>query len=115
LRLAEVAFLKLGDDWKRLLDAVDHWNHHGKQMAVPESPRIDSAVEQYLVWLAGSPLRDATKRHWRIRMNIFKNSVPNLRVSEFTPDSIDQFLATRKTSPSGRDTDRRAVSRFFSW
>jgi integrase len=48
-------------------------------------------------------------------MNIFKNSVPNVRLSEVTPEFIETFLGTRKTSAVGKDTDRRAVSRFFSW
>lgn len=116
VQLAEVAFIKLGDDWQRLLDAVDHWNQHGKHMAVAESPRIDDAVNQYQKWLKeSSGFRDATKRHWKTRMNVFKNSVGNHRVSDFTPELIEEFLETRKTSASGKDTDKRAVSRFFSW
>ncbi len=116
VRLAEVAFIKLGDDWLRLLDAVDHWNSHGKHVAVAESPRVDDAVKEYLAWLDGTPtLRDATKRHWKTRIAIFGNSVPNIRVADFTAEHIEQYIATRKVGPSGKDTDRRAVSRFFSW
>jgi integrase len=114
IRLAEAAFARLDDDADLLL-AVEHWRRHGKQLSVVESPRLDDAIDQYLVWLASSPLRDATKRHWRTRMTVFKNSVSNHRVTDVTPEIIDQFLAARKTSPSGKDTDRRAVSRFFSW
>src|ERR1043166_515648 len=29
VQLAEVAFIKLGDDWTRLLDCVDHWKRTG--------------------------------------------------------------------------------------
>lgn len=115
VQLAEVAIIKLGDDWLRLLDAVDHWKHSGKSKANAESPRLDAAVDQYLAWLSASPLRDATKRHWRIRMTLFKNTTRNLRVADVTPETIDAFLASRKVSASGKDTDRRAVSRFFSW
>lgn len=114
LRLAEVAFIKLGEDWERMLDAIDHWKKTGLTIPV-ESPRIDEAVAQYLAWLEASPFRDATKRHWKTRMNVFRNSVPNLRVSEVTRKHIDEFLAGRKVSAIGKDTDRRAVSRFFSW
>lgn len=115
VQLAEVAIIKLGEDWLRLLDAVDHWKRSGKTKANSESPRLDAAVDQYLAWLAASPLRDATKRHWRIRMTLFKNTTRNLRVADVTPETIDAFLASRKVSASGKDTDRRAVSRFFSW
>lgn len=114
LRLAEVAFLKLGENWERMLDAIEHWAKTGATIPT-ESPHIDDAVEQYLEWLEASPFRDATKRHWKIRMNLFRNSVQNMRVSEVTRDHIDQFLAGRKVSAIGKDTDRRAVSRFFSW
>lgn len=115
VQLAEVAIIKLGDDWLRLLDAVDHWKRSGKTKANSESPRLDDAVDQYLAWLAASPLRDATKRHWKTRMTLFKNTTRNLRVADVTPETIDGFLASRKVSASGKDTDRRAVSRFFSW
>ena len=115
VQLAEVAIIKLGEDWLRLLDAVDHWKRSGKSKANAESPRLDDAIDQYLAWLAGSPLRDATKRHWRTRMTLFRNSTRNLRVPDVTPEVIDQFLAGRNVSASGKDTDRRAVSRFFSW
>ena len=116
LRVAEVAFVKLGHDSDHdLVLAVEHWLRQGKQGSSAESPRLDDAIDQYLEWLAVSTLRDATKRHWRTRMTVFKNSVPNLRVVDVTPETMDRFLATRKTSPSSKDTDRRAVSRFFSW
>lgn len=115
LQLAEESFRKLGDDWERIVDAVDHWKKSGLNLAAKESPTLDDAVAQYLAWLAGNSMRDATKRHWRIRMTLFKNTASNIRIGEFTPEHIDAFLATRDVSPSGKDTDRRAVSRFFSW
>ena len=115
LRLAEMALSQLGDDWGRILDVVYHWKRTGGKSVPIESPRVDEAVDQYLAWLGASSFRDATKRHWRIRMNLFKNSVQNVRVSVVTPEFIEQFLGTRKVSASGKDTDRRAVSRFFSW
>lgn len=114
VQLAEVAFIKLADDWERLLDAVEYWKRTGSTIPT-ESPRLDDAVDQYLAWLEASPFRDATKRHWKIRMNLFRNSVQNMRVSEVTRKHIDEFLAGRKVSAIGKDTDRRAVSRFFSW
>jgi integrase len=115
LRLAEAAFVQLGDDWTRILDAVAHWKQTGKRASVVDSPRIDDAADQFLAWLEASPLRPATKRNWKHRINVFKNSVQNVRVSEVDPEFIDRFLDTRKTSSGGKDTDRRAVSRFFSW
>jgi hypothetical protein len=115
LQLAEVACIKLGDGWQHILDAVDHWKRHGKHRAVGESPRIDDAVTQYLTWLDASPFRDATKRLWKFRMAVFKNSVPNLRVADVTPETIEEFLAKQIVSPVGKDTYRRAAARFFSW
>ena len=81
-----------------------------------ESPRLDEAVDKYLEWLAASDLREATKRHWHIRMTMFKNSVPNMPLSEMTPDDIWTFLDSRKSTPGTKaQEDRRAVSRFFSF
>src|SRR5688572_25615792 len=78
LRLAEMAFMKLGDDWERILDAIDHWKTHGRRLSVTDSPRIDDAVAEYLKWLDATPtLRDATKKHWKTRITVFGNSVPN--------------------------------------
>ena len=115
LRLAELAISRLGDDWHHVVEAVELWKRSGGKSLPSESPRVDEAVDQYLVWLDASTFRDATKRHWRIRMNLFKNSVQNARVSEVTPEFIEKFLGTRNVSAIGKDTDRRAVSRFFSW
>jgi integrase len=94
---------------------VIHWKEHGKRAAVTESPRIDDAVDQYLEWLKAGTFRAATKRNWKFRMGVFKNSVQNVRVSEITPDFIDAFLTKRNTTPGGKDTDKRAISRFMSW
>jgi len=115
LRLSEVAITQLGEDWAHLVDAVSHWKQHGKQTAGIESPTIDDAVDDYLKWLEAGTFRDATKRHWKTRMTVFKNSVSNIRIAEVTPKFIKEFLAARNTSAIGKDTDRRAVSRFFSW
>lgn len=115
LRAAEAAITQLGEDWTRLLDAVSFWKASGNKFSPGDSPRLDDAVAEYLVWLAAAPFRDATKRNWKYRMGVFKQSVENVRVADITPDFIDGYLATRKTTPSGKDTDRRAISRFFSW
>src|SRR6185295_5895978 len=37
VQLAEVAFIKLGDDWMRILDVVDHWKRTGQRNASVES------------------------------------------------------------------------------
>ncbi len=115
LRRAEMAMTELGDDWERILDAVYLWKRTGAKSLPGESPRLDEAVDKYLEWLAASDLREATKRHWHIRMTMFKNSVPNMPLSEMTPDDIWTFLDSRKSTPGTKDTDRRAVSRFFSF
>ena len=105
----------LGDEWARLVDAVDLWKRTGGQV-LPDSPRLYEAVDQYLEWLeTKSPFRDATKRHWRVRIKTFKKSVTNTRLAQVTPEFIEQFLDKRTSSAACKDTDRRAVSRFFSW
>jgi integrase len=115
LQLAELAILRLGDEWSRLVDAVDHWKQTGGQL-LPDSPLLYEALDQYLEWLEKkSPFRDATKRHWRVRMKTFKKSVTNIRLAQMTPDFIEHFLDKRTSSAACKDTDRRAVSRFFSW
>ena len=113
-RIAESVFPMLDRD-DDLLVAVNFWRQHRHQHAEVESPRMDDAIEQYVAWLAAAPFRDATKRHWRTRMNVFKNGVPNVHVSDVTPEVLENYLATRNTSSGGKDTDRRAISRFFSW
>jgi len=115
LQLAELAILRLGDEWTRLVDAVDRWKQTGDQVLL-DSPRLYEAVDQYLDWLEKkSPFRDATKRHWHVRMKMFKNSVSNIRLGQVTPEFIEHFLDKRPSSAACKDTDRRAVSRFFSW
>jgi integrase len=117
VQLAEVAYIKLGDDWQRILDAVDYWLTHGRQMAVAESPRLDDAFAQFSAWLEnGCELRDLSRKNLRRRVNVFVNSVANMRVADVTPETIDGYLAKRtKLSPKSKDNDRRAASRFLSW
>jgi integrase len=116
VQLAEVAYIKLGDDWQRILDAVDYWLAHGRQTAVAESPRLDDAFKAFCDWLEnGCKLRDLSRKNLRQRVNTFINSVPNMHVADVTPDTIDAFLGERAVSPKTKDNDRRAVSRFFSW
>jgi integrase len=120
IRLCEVAVIKLGEDWQRLLDAVDHWQKNGKQAAVVESPRIDAAVEQFKGWLDKADFRDATKSNLRLRVGMFSNSIGNLRVSDITPDTIYAYLEKRTNGERGvtvasSDNDRRALSKFFGW
>jgi integrase len=115
LRLCEASIIQLGGDWARMLDAVTYWQQHGKQAAVTVSERIDEAVKQYLEWLEASTFRDATKRHWKTRMKMFRDGVSNARIADVTPEFIEAYLSGRKTSAGGKDTDKRAISRFFSW
>jgi len=115
LRVAEDAIRRMGDDWTRLVDVVEHWKRTGAKSLPGESPRMDEAVDKFLKWLAESDLRDTTKKHWRNRVTVFKNSVPNSRVSEVTPDDLWAFMDGRKISAAGKSAYRSAVSKFFSW
>jgi integrase len=123
LHIAESAFLRLDADEEMLL-AVDYWLRHGKQNAVAESPRLDEAVEKFKAWLDGAKdekgnglctLREHSRHGLRIRVNVFHNSVPNLRVNDITPDTVEDFIGKLKVSPVTRDNYRRDLSRFFSW
>lgn len=114
IRIAETAFVKLDAD-EELLSAVDYWLEHGRHAAVAESPRLDEAVKAFREWLETAPLRDHSKRNLRVRLNIFSNSVRNLRVADVTPEVIDGYLDKRNVGAGSKDNDRRAVSRFFSW
>ncbi len=47
---------------------------------------------------------------------MFESTAPDLRVSDITPDTIDNFLSTRNgVSARTRENDRLAISKFFSW
>jgi integrase len=114
VRLAEAAFLRLDSD-EELPLAVDHWLRHGRQHSVAESPRVDEAVEAFQRWLETSTLRDRSRQNLRTRVKVFANSIPNVRVADVTPEIIDNFLEKRTVAASSKDSDRRAISRFFSW
>lgn len=88
VKLAEAAFARLDADSELLL-AVDYWRSHGRQHAVAESPRIDEAFKVFKEWLDTANLRDRTKGNLRTRVNVFVNSIGNMRVSDITPEVID--------------------------
>ena len=114
--LSEVACVKLGEDWIHLLDAVDGWLKHGRSQSVSDSPRLDDAFEQFCAWLDGCKLRPLSQQNLKRRVNVFVNSVPNMRVADVLPTTIEKFLDARtQVSAKSKDNDRRAVSRFFSW
>jgi integrase len=123
LHLAELAYAKLGTDWERLLDAVEHWMKSGIRNQPTETPRLDDAIEEFKQWL-DSPtcdLAEHTKNGYCIRVGMFGNSVQNLPLSEITPAVIRQYLEKRENQ-SGRvigktslKNDRRAICRFLSW
>ncbi len=123
VRIAELAIARLGEDWQRLLDCVECWQRSGGNAIKLDAPFVDDAIGDavapapgcYLHWLKESPLRDATKKHWKTRISVFKNSVPNVRVSQMTPEFVEKFLSDLKVMPEGKDTYRRAISRFCSW
>jgi integrase len=114
IKLSEMAFLRLDADHELML-AVDHWLKNGRQNAVAESPRLDDAFTQFSAWLEKSELRKLSQRNLRGRVNVFVNSVPNMRVADVTPETIDTYLSKRAVSPASKDNDRRAASRFFAW
>jgi integrase len=116
IALAEAAFIRLGDD-SELPAAIEYWITHGRQhLTAKESPRLDKAFEDFKKWLDETPsLRDRSKDFLRTQVNIFCNSVPNLRVSDFTPDHIDAFIENRNVATQTKINSRLAVSRFFSW
>jgi site-specific recombinase XerD len=123
LRLAEMAFLKLGDGWERLLDAIDHWQRSGAANQSAESPLVDDAIAAFMKWLESPAcdLAEQTKHGYRIRVGMFGNSVANQRVSEITPATIRKYLEKRETQgnrtigKTSLKNDRRAICRFLSW
>jgi integrase len=118
LRLAEWAFIRLGPGADaELSPAIELWLKTGRQQAVAESPRLDEASDDFLKWLDSQDckLRPRTKDKLRNRVNLFRNSVPNLRVADISTEVIEDFLAGRDVSPLTKIGDLQAVSRFFSW
>jgi integrase len=116
--LAESAFNRLGPDADdELTLAIDRWLADGRQRAVFESPRLDEAFKEFKTWLADPEcaLRPLSKKTFRCRVNVFVNSVANLRVADVTVDTVEDYLAKRTISAKSKDIERRAVSRFFSW
>jgi hypothetical protein len=110
LQLAELARLRLGDDWARILDAVDSWNRT-KTQTTAERLRVHKAIDQYLAWLEnGSSFRPATKQHWRRRLRMFRRSVENIWLSQVTPEVIEQFLDSRTCSAACKDTEPKRTS-----
>src|SRR5262249_15714343 len=95
LAKCETAIVKLGDDWDRIVEAVDYWLKHGKALAVKESVRLDDAFNQFVTWVDASTLRDHSKKNLKRRVKVFITSSPNVYVSEVTPDTIDKFLKNR--------------------
>jgi integrase len=129
IHLAELAFAKLNDD-ADVLRAVDYWNKHGKHTHVVESARIDEAVEKFKAWLDGKgdgtgnghcTLRKLSRGALGRRVEIFGNSIGNLRINEISPEVVEGFLhrlRSREANPVSAvtcDNYRRDISRFFSW
>lgn len=118
ISLAETAFIRLGPGRDAELTlAVEDWLRGGRDNSVIESPRLDEAVNAFLIWLAQTDtLRSRTKSKLRLRVNLFRNSIADLRVSEIGPEVIEKFLSDRKeVSALTKVGDREAISRFFTW
>ena len=47
LQLAELAVLRLGEEWGHLVDAVDQWKEKSHRVS-PHSPSIHEAIQQYV-------------------------------------------------------------------
>ena len=114
-RLAEAVF-KILDADEDLPIAVQFWREHGSQRDRPEAPRLDDAVARFNEWLdSTTSLRHRTKSNLRTRVGVFAGSTGNLRVSDIKIEDVEAFLDRRRTSPTTKDNDRRALSRFFAW
>ena len=115
LRHCETAMQKL-EDPADLGRAVALWLKERSKLTGQPAPRLDEAVQKFLVWLdRESGLRDLSKRNLRVRVTKFQNSVKNLTLSDITSDTVDEFLAGQNSGPIAKDNDRRALSRLFSW
>lgn len=118
ISLAEAALIRLGPDrYCELIPAVEHWLKVDRNAVVTESPPLDEAADKFILWLRQTDtLRPRTKSKLRIRVNLFRNSVANIRVADIGPDLIEKFLSARKqVSTLTKIGDREAISRFFSW
>jgi integrase len=116
IRLAEAAFIRLGNDAELPL-AIDYWIQHGRQRAVAESPKLDEAVTKFKEWLDkdAKAMKKRTKQNLCNRITVFARYAPNLRIADFTKRHVLDYLAARNITPGSRDNDRRAVGRFFTW
>ena len=124
LRLAEAALLQLGEDWPRIVDAVELWKSSRQQRATTAAPRIDDAVKQFVDWLDLPPphcdLAGHTRSGYRLRAKMFSKGVENVRVADITPKFIASYLSSRQSSQVAVSqttvkNDRRAICRFLSW
>jgi len=129
VHLAELAFARLSDD-ADLTRAVDNWLRDGKRNHVVESVRVDEAIIKFKAWLDGEgdgtgnghcTLRDTSRPSLRGRVEVFGNSVRNLRVNDVTLEVVENFLnklRSREANPVTAvtcDNYRRDISRFFAW
>jgi len=114
-KIAEAVLHRLGPGGEReLVPAVEYWIAHGRDLALRESPWLAKAIAEFKAWLDTTPiLRERTKANLRLRVGVFGNSVPSLRVSDITPEVIEKYLEKRNASARTRINDRLALSRFF--
>lgn len=86
---------------------------------------IDEAFKKFKDWLDGKPdetgnnvctLRDISKKSLRLRVNAFVQSCGHVRLSEITPERVEEYLAALKgISATTKSNYMRDISRFFSW
>lgn len=115
LQGAETAYGKVKEP-AELLQAVDYWRDHGKDVAVAGCPTIEKAAKAFEDWLeTNGRLRDRTKDNLRVRVSTFADSFSDYTVADVTPEHIQKFLDDRKVTAATMDNDKRAISRFFTW
>ncbi len=100
--------------------AVQWWVDYGRVQSIANRQsnniRLDDAVVAFRAYLEKAvDLRDATRRNLRYRVAMFVSEVGNLPLSEITPECVESWLGSRKTSAVTKDNDRRALARFFTW
>lgn len=113
LRLSEAALARLGD----LADlplAVELWMRRDKSKLQP-APRLDEAVTGFLKWVETAPLRPLSRAKLRQRITIFRDGMPNQRISDITDDHIEKYLNSRKVGLGTKLSNHSVISRFFTW
>lgn len=99
--------------------AFDHWNRKGRDLDLAHGHAsgltLDDAFRKFSGWLDKSTQRPATTKNLLYRVQMFATARGAERLDGITPDTIEDWLDSRKSSAVTRDNDRKALSRFFAW